>query len=66
MDLGLVSGGVGAFSLFIRVSLGGGVDRELKTLKNHVSFTSDSYTFAGAKISELHSVSSNIQTHLNN
>ena len=78
VDLGLVTGVVGAFSLSSIVALSGGVDEESNkciklsrehTLKEKISFLANSCTFVGAiptEISYLHAVSSNIQTQLNN
>ena len=78
MNLGLVTGGMGAFSLFSSVALGGGVSVELsrcmrlsgqQCLTGNIKFSFDRYTFAGAtptQLSYLGSVTSDIQTQLNN
>ena len=78
VDLGLVTGGVGAFSLFSSVVLGGGVSVELsrcmrlsgqQSLTGNITCSSDRYTFSGAtptQLSYLGSVTSNIQAQLNN
>ena len=78
VDLGLVTGGIGTFSLFSSVVMGGGVSVERsrcmrlsgqQSLMGNISFTSDRYTFAGAtptQLSYLGSVTSDIQTQLNN
>ena len=77
VNLGLVTGGVGTYSLFSSVVLGGGVSVEFskcmklsgeQTLTGSITFTNNNHTFAGAtptEISHLSTVSSNIQTQLN-
>ena len=77
VDLGLVTGGVGGFSLFSSVALGGGVSAEFsrcmklsgeQTLSGSIMFTTNNHKFSGAsptEISYLSTVSSNIQTQLN-
>ena len=56
VDLGLVTGGVGTYSLFSSVVLGDGVSAEFarcmklsgeQTLSGSITFTSNSHTFAG-------------------
>ena len=76
VDLGLVTGGVGTYSLFSSVVLGGGVSAEFsrcmklsgeQTLTGSITFTHNNHTFAGAtptEIGHLSGVSANIQTQL--
>ena len=78
VKLGLVTGGIGVFSLFSSVALGGGVSVEISRcmrlsgqqyLTGNITFTSDRYTFAGAtptQLSYFGSVTSDIQAQLNN
>ena len=77
VDLGLVTGGVGTYSLFSSVILGGGVSAEFsrcmklsgeQSLLGSITFTNDNYTFAGAtptEISQLRGITGNIQLQLN-